>query len=324
MTIRRKKAPIRQTHDPHRVRMDDRFLCLMMATTLFLTAAACGDGRRVEQVDFSRRVTIAKPANDMASDQALRVAIGAMISPQQTFRHYHQLVEYIGRHSGRPFTMVQRKTYAEINRMLGSGSIDLAFICAGPYTSGKSTFGFEALAVPIVRGAPFYRSYLIVHRDSPLQSLEDLRDKVFAFTDPESNSGKLVPTFWLQQIGDHPETFFRRTIYSFSHDNAILAVSRSLVDGAAVHSQIWEFLSRHHPEMIAQTRVIKRSRLFGNPPMVASQHLDAATRRRIQTGLLDMHRDEEGGAILSELMIDRFAAPQEEWYDALEEIRSCL
>lgn len=297
---------------------------LFLATTSLVALIACGDGNNAETVDFSRRITLVKPAVVPDNDQTLRVAVGAMISPQTTFTIYHQLVEYIGRRTDRPYTMVQRKTYGEINRMLGAGKIDLAFICAGPYTSGRDQFGFEALAVPIIGGAPYYRAYLIVHRDSPFHALADLQGRVFAFTDPESNTGKLVPTFWLQQIGARPETFFRQTIYSFSHDNAILAVSRSLVDGAAVHSQIWDYLNRHQPETTARTRVIKRSRLFGNPPMVASRHLDRATRRRIRAELLHMHQNEEGGAILAELMIDRFAAPKEEWYESLEAIRSCL
>jgi phosphonate transport system substrate-binding protein len=297
---------------------------LFLAATFLVTLIACGDGNQAETVDFSQRITLVKPEVTLQSEQTLRVAVGAMISPQKTFTIYHQLVEYIGHRTDRPYTMVQRRTYGEINRMLGAGKIDLAFICAGPYTSGREAFGFDALAVPIVGGAPYYRAYLIVHRDSPFQTLADLRDRVFAFTDPESNTGRLVPTFWLQQIGARPETFFRRTIYSFSHDNAILAVSRSLVDGAAVHSQIWEYLQRHQPETTARTRVIKRSRLFGNPPMVASRHLDKATRSRIRAELLRMHQDEEGGAILTGLMIDRFAVPREEWYESVEEIRSCL
>lgn len=186
------------------------FLCLLVL--------ACSDGTHVETVDFSHRIPIAKPNTSEQDSQSLRVAVGAMISPQQTFTYYHQLLNYIGRKLDRPITMVQRKTYGEINRMLGGGKIDLALICAGPYTSGREQFGFKALAVPMVHGAPYYRSYLIVHRDSPLLKQEDLRGKVFAFTDPESNSGKLVPTYWLQQMDETPETFLQRTIYSFSHD----------------------------------------------------------------------------------------------------------
>lgn len=296
----------------------------LAGVALGFNLGACSDGTHVETVDFSHRIPIAKPTTGETTSGSLRVAVGAMISPQQTFIYYHQLLNYIGRHTGRPIAMVQRKTYGEINRMLGGGQIDLALICAGPYTSGKERFGFKALVVPMVRGEPYYRSYLIVHRDSPITKLEDLRGKVFAFTDPESNSGKLVPTYWLQQMGETPEMFFQRTIYAFSHDNAIMAVAQSLVDGAAVHSQVWEYLQQRQPEQTQKTRVIMTSRQFGNPPMVASRHLDPATQNHIQKVLLQMHRNDDGHEILSELMIDRFALPQEEWYLPVIEIKNAL
>jgi len=291
---------------------------------LSLAIAACSDGSHVETVDFSNRIPIAKPTKGETTSGSLRVAVGAMISPQQTFTYYHQLLNYIGRSMDRPITMVQRKTYGEINRMLGGGQIDIALICAGPYATGRDQFGFKALAVPMVRGEPYYRSYLIVHRDSPFLTLGDLRGKLFAFTDPESNSGKLVPTYWLRQMDETPETFFKRTIYSFSHDNAIQAVAQSLVDGAAVHSQVWEYLQQRQPEQTQQTRVIMTSQQFGNPPMVASPHLDTATQNDIQTVLLQMHQNADGHQILSELMIDRFALPREEWYLPVIEIKTAL
>jgi phosphonate transport system substrate-binding protein len=111
---------------------------------------------------------------------------------------------------------VQRKTYGEINELIGVGQIDLAFICSGPYAGGKEKFGFEALAMPLVRGSHLYQSYLIVNKDSSFQKLDDLRGKIFAFTDPESNTGKLVPTYWLSEEGEKPEDFFAKTIYTYS------------------------------------------------------------------------------------------------------------
>jgi len=284
----------------------------MVMALLGLVVLACGDNSAVQTVDFSRRIPVAQPGSPPQS--TLHVAVAAMISPQRTFTAYHQLLTYIGRQTGRPVEMVQRKTYGEINKLLGSGRIHLAFICAGPYISGKATYGFKALAVPIIRGEPFYRAYLIVHRDSQYEQLEDLRNKVFAFTDPESNTGKLVPTFWLQQMEETPEAFFKRSIYTFSHDNSIMAVAGSLVDGAAVHSQVWEYLNRRSPTQTAQTRVIQSSAPFGNPPMVASAHLGAELQQRIQTVLFEMHQTADGQAILNELMIDRFVPLEEDWY----------
>jgi phosphonate transport system substrate-binding protein len=79
-----------------------------------------------------------------------------------------------------------------------------------------------------------YQSYLIVHKDSPFRTIEDLKGKTFAFTDPDSNSGSLVPRYWLKQLNTRPEDFFRSITYTYSHDNAIMAVAKQLVDAAAV------------------------------------------------------------------------------------------
>ncbi len=296
-------------------------LCLSVPLTFFvMVVSACSDRSDIKSVDFSRRITIVQPGEKTDQAPALRVAVGAMISPQKTFTYYHQLLEYIGRKNQLPIRMIQRKTYDEINQLLGSGQIDLAFICAGPYITGKDKYGFQALAIPIVQDESTYRAVLIVHQNSGYQNLEDLRGKVFAFTDPDSNAGKLVPTFWLRQIDETPERFFSRTIYSYSHDNAIMAVAESLVDAASVHNQVWEYLQRRYPVHTARTRVIKQSETFGNPPIVASRHLDETFRKHLQTVLLEMHREQEGRLILDELMIDRFIVPEISWYDSILEM----
>jgi phosphonate transport system substrate-binding protein len=107
---------------------------------------------------------------------------------------------------------IQRKTYGEVNELIGKGQIDLAFICSGPYATGKEKYGFEILATPQVRGSPFYHAYLIVNKNSDIRRLEDLRGHTFAFTDPASNTGRLVPLYWLNHMGERPETFFSKFI----------------------------------------------------------------------------------------------------------------
>jgi phosphonate transport system substrate-binding protein len=237
-----------------------------------------------------------------------------MISPQETVVHYHQLLEYLAGNMDKSVQLVQRRTYGEMNKLIGAGKIDLAFICSGPYATGKDIYGFEALAVPKIRGTHLYRSYLIIRKDSPYNQLSDLRGKVFAFTDPDSNTGKLVPTYWLSQHGETPKHFFDRTIYTHSHDNSIMAVATDLVDAATVHEQIWEFYNNRDPVYTSQTRIIKKSISFGNPLMVASSRLPDPLKERIRHLLIAMHRNKEGQKILSELMIDRFVLPKEEWY----------
>lgn len=272
-------------------------------------------------VDFHKTVPLKKPAYHPPLSPSLRVAVGAMVSPKETFIHYRQLIEYIGKKIARPVELVQRKTYLEINQLLGRGEIDIAFICSGPYAGGKEEYGFHVLAVPQVQGTHFYRSYLIVNKKQAYQWLEDLRGRVFAFTDPESNSGRLAPTFWLYQMGEKPERFFSKIIYTYSHDNSILAVGRGLVDGAAVDGLVWEYFQNTNPELTRPTRIILKSEPYAIPPVVASRDFPQEKRKQIRQILLAIHLEAEGRQILNGLMIDRFIAPPVDWFENAKKIQ---
>ncbi len=180
------------------------------------------------------------------------------------------------------------------------------------------------MAVPEVHGQPTYSSYLIVNKESAFHRLEDLKGHTFAFTDPDSNTGRLVPLYWLAAMHTRPEEFFGRILYTYSHDNSIMAVGRGLVDAAAVDGLIWDFYAKKNPAFTAKTRIIKKSQPFGIPPLVASRQFPPADRERIQKVLLAMHQDPEGKKILAELMIDRFIPPRDALYDTVRQMEQQL
>ena len=264
---------------------------------------------------------VSRPPTDAA---VLKVAIGAMISPKDTEIYYRQLLQYIGNALNIRVELVQRKTYAEINELLTTGDIQLAFICSGPYALSAEQRGFHLLNTPEVQGRPTYRSYLIVHKDSAIASLDDLRGKIFAFTDPDSNTGSLVPRFWLLQRGVTSGDFFKSTIFTYSHDNSMYAVARGLVDGAAVDSLIWDFYAHNKSEIATKTKIIRRSEEYGIPPLVASPAMPLIQRNIIQSLLLHMHENAEGKKILGELLIDRFVLPEDSWYASIREMQQTM
>lgn len=301
-----------------------RFILSFLIFPVLIFTHGCGVDADTTVVDFSKTVAVKQSENHQPEQPRLRVAVAAMISPKDTFTHYRQFLEYLGNQLDREIQLVQRKTYGEISTLFSKGEIDLGFICSGPYAAGSENYGFEALAVPQVRGSNFYQSYLIVHKDSRFQKLEDLRGGIFAFTDPESNTGRLVPVYWLQQQGETPGNFFKKSIYTYSHDNSILAVARKLVDAAAVDSHIWEYYNHRNPGNTSKTRIIKKSEPFGNPPVVVSSYLPTKLKERIRQLLFSMHQNSEGKKILAELMIDRFIVPQEMWYDPIRQMKLSL
>lgn len=287
---------------------------LRWALVLFILLGACSGDGDYRKVDFGPKIDVAQPVAREGDRPRMQVAVAAMISPQETLIYYREFIDYLFTRLGYDAELVQRKTYGEVNTLLAEGAIDLALICTGPYVTAGERPGFEAIATPVIRGQPTYQSYLLVHRDSAANSLADLKGKDFAFTDPESNTGAFVPRYWLALMGATPESFFRSFTYTYSHDNSIMAVAKGLVDGAAVDGHIWDYYQRHNAFYTSQTRVIQTSEPFGSPPVVVSHRMDPELKSTLAQLILTMHEEPEGQRILSELMIDRFAVPEERWY----------
>ncbi|MFN2342128.1 MAG: phosphate/phosphite/phosphonate ABC transporter substrate-binding protein, partial [Desulfonatronovibrio sp.] len=254
------------------------------------------------------------------SRKVLRAAVSAMVSPKETFSLYRDILVYVARQMNMDLEFAQRKTYAEVNELLGRGDIDLAFLCSGPYVRGRDEHGFRLLVTPVIDESHDYHSYLIVHKQSPYKSLEDLKGRTFAYTDPDSNTGRLIPLYWLEEMGQDPEDFFKRTIFTYSHDNSIMAVAKGLVDGAAVDSLIWEYYDKSDSELSAETRIIKKSKPYGIPPVVLSPYVSRETQEQLRRIFLEMHNNEEGNRILNQLLIQRFLKAEDSWYDSIRRI----
>lgn len=295
-------------------------ITLLIMLTAIVATVACSTGPQYKRVLLP---ALAQPQLVPASQPVLaplRVAVAGVISPKETYKTYQDLLQYLGAQLDRPVELVQRKSYAEINDLIRAGGIDLAFVCSEAYVQGQQDFGMELLVAPEVRGEALYRSYLIVPTDSPVERFDQLRDKIFAFTDPDSNSGRLVPSYALSQMGETPEGFFRKVVYTYSHDNSIKAVADKLVDGASVDSLVYDYLEARDPALAEHTRVIWRSDPFGSPPVVVHPGLSAELKERLRQILIGMDSDPRGRAIMDGLMIDRFVVPGPAAYESVREM----
>ncbi len=275
---------------------------------------------RVDETDVISE-SCCEDARSGYSTPTLRVAIAAMISPETTKQYYGDLMRLIGKRLGRRTVFLQRKTYAEVNHLLEAKEVDIAFVCAGPYVDGHDKFGMEILAVPVVNGERYYRSLFIVHRDSDIQNFDGLKGKRFAFTDPDSNTGRLVPRFVLAERGTTAEKFFRETFFTNSHDNSIKAVADGLADGAAVDSLVWEFMKSTEPEIVGRTRVVHSSPRYGIPPVVVHPHMADGVKKELRETFVSLHGDATASPLLRELRIERFEDGKDEAYDKVREMR---
>ncbi|MBI3600951.1 MAG: phosphate/phosphite/phosphonate ABC transporter substrate-binding protein [Nitrospinae bacterium] len=199
------------------------------------------------------------------TSSSIRIGLTGVIVQENLTLNEH-LLKFIEKKLGIPVEMVMRDTYKEINDMMEKRELDIAFTCSPPYIMGHNSFSAELLVVPQINGKPMYYSYTIVHADSPAKSFEDLRGKRYAYSDPLSNSGFLAPSYRLAQMGETPESFFKKHVYTRSHYNSIEAVAMKVVDGASVDSYVWHLTYTTNPELISKTRILEKGDLYPFTP----------------------------------------------------------
>jgi phosphonate transport system substrate-binding protein len=141
----------------------------------------------------------------------------------------------------------------------------------------------------LANGSLGYRSCLIVHTDSEIFTPEDMAGKTFAFNDPNSTSGYLVPSaFFMTDMGMDPKKYFSKLTFSGSHEASILAVANKKVDIASTNMPDLSQLTREGKVPRGGLRVIWVSKLIPNDPIVVRKDLPASLRSAITESLTTM------------------------------------
>lgn len=135
-------------------------------------------------------------------------------------------------------------------------------------------------------GAPGYWSLLLVHKDSPINSLQDILAAPGKYTfgngDPNSTSGFLVPSFYVfGQNNIDPRKHFTRTVTG-SHEVNALAVANKQVDVATNNTENLERLEKTQPEKAKAVKAIWKSPLIPSDPIVWRKDMADADKAKIK------------------------------------------
>jgi phosphonate transport system substrate-binding protein len=144
-------------------------------------------------------------------------------------------------------------------------------------------------------GNPGYWSHLIVHKDTPIEKLEDVLkcDKTadFSIGDPQSTSGFLVPTTYIFAAkGVDPKTCFK-TLRNASHEANAMAVANRQVTVATNNSENLRRLEKTAPEARKNLKIVWTSPLIPSDPLVWRKDLDPAVKSKLYTFIMTYGRN---------------------------------
>jgi len=216
------------------------------------------------------------------------------------------------------------RTYAEVILKIRDHKADIAYVCSSTYIRLKEENLAKLLAIPISGGSDRYYSYVIARRNTSYKTLLDFRDRIYSFTDPDSTSGAIAPSYEIRKRGYDPRSFFRKLIYTYDHGESIEAVLDGFVDGASVDSLVLAQYARKHPEQIKKIRIVEKFGPFTISPIVARSNLSPKDFKELQTLFLNMNRSKLGEEILHRLRLDGFSKPGDQDYKKIYSMLSYL
>lgn len=134
-------------------------------------------------------------------------------------------------------------------------------------------------------GNPGYWSLLVTHKDSPLNSVEDVLkcdgSLNFGIGDPNSTSGFLVPTTYIFAKNNVTPSECFKTVRNANHQSNALSAANKLVDVAANNTENMRRLESTNPEAFNNIKVIWKSPLIPSDPIVWRSELDETAKSKI-------------------------------------------
>ncbi len=201
--------------------------------------------------------------------------------------------------------------YAGIIEGMRFGKVQVAWYGNKSAMEAVDRAGGEVFAKVVGKdGTEGYYSLLVVQKDSPLKSLDDvIRQRAslnLGFGDPNSTSGTAVPGLYaFGQNGVDPLKDFKRTVRA-NHETNLLAVVNKQVDVATNNTENLARFEATHPEDARQVRVIWRSPLIASDPLVWRKDLDEGTKKQLRDFLLGYGKDAREKTILANLTYSGF------------------
>lgn len=197
-----------------------------------------------------------------------------------------------------------------IQGLLG-GTIDMAWLGASAYAKTYLTDP-EAVDVVLTKtnldGSVGYHSIGFARKDKGITSLEDMKGKVFAFGDPNSTSGYLIPSIEIPQaIGATMESgdYFSEVKFVGGHEQTIVAVNNGEVDAGVTWADgqgNWEdgYNSGALRKAVDSGIVdmndlvqIWKSKEIPEGPIVLRRALPADVKQKVTTFLAELHGKDE-------------------------------
>ena len=229
----------------------------------------------------------------------------------------------------KPFYVTQ---YSGVIEAMAAGDVQMAWYGGKSYVEAAKRSNAEVFAQTINHdGTTGYTSHLIVNKDNPIAAqakalgenkgdeyvIKNAKKLTFAFNEPNSTSGFLVPSFYIFAKNNiNPKAAFKRLIFAGNHEATALAVANNQVDVATNNSESLSRLEKINAEARKNIEVIWTSVLIPSDPIAYRKDLPSELKNKIQNFFYN-YKDEK---VLKPLGWQGFVTAEDKTWDTIREL----
>jgi len=199
-----------------------------------------------------------------------------------TLADYRPLFGAVGKTTDLDFDLKVAQSYGAVVEAMCNGTADIAFVGPVTYLQAKERGCAQLLAVAVKDGESVYYAGFFARKDSPIQTLKDLRGKSVAFGDINSTSSFVFPVAMLLQEGIDPVKDLGALRLTGTHANSLAALIEGRVDAAALSFDSYEKAVRSGVPGAEDVRVIGRSEPIPYPPLVMNSALPEDLKEKLR------------------------------------------
>lgn len=208
--------------------------------------------------------------------------------PSRIEERFKPLIQYLEGTLQRPIQFYIAASYSELIKKVAVDELDLAYMGPTPYVVARYKFGDAKTHVSLIAVEAPYVAAIVVHQNSPIDRVEQLKSHTMAFADYYSNTGHFAGR---ELMAEHEVHLSDLKLYDYlgRHERAILSVVHQDYDATTTSLGLAKrFIEQGYPlKIVAITKP--------QPPVaiVARPHLSQALRDKIQELLITPFDNEE-------------------------------
>jgi phosphonate transport system substrate-binding protein len=230
---------------------------------------------------------------------------------------YENLAKYLEKKLGIPVELKTSTDYAGVIAAMQFKHIDVAYFGPKSYVEAAQRANAECFAMEVLEdGTQGYHGIIITKKGSGINSIKDAKGKVWAFTDPNSTSGTLVPTvYFVKDLKLDPEKYFSKVIYSGGHEASILSVKAGKIDIASTNDLDMDRGNGKVWNKDKDFNIIWTSKLIPGSNMAYRKDIPASLKKALKDAFLS-YRDKDG---LKQLKLKEYISVTDDVYDPIRD-----